>query len=90
MSNTNNDKIPCKHWENCGIANGGCCKINAYQKPSHGLCLNICNQYDGPDRGLGDSIKRAIQTLTAGKIKPCLACKKRQHKLNQLLPYHGE
>lgn len=90
MPQIQNNVIPCKHWENCNITHGGGCKINAYQKPSHGICLKICNQYDGPDRGLGDSIKRAIQTLTAGKIKPCSACQKRQHKLNQLLPYHGE
>lgn len=85
-----NDKITCKHWENCGIANGGCCVIKAYNQPSHGICLNVCTHYHGPDRGLGDTVKRVIHTLTAGKIRPCDQCQKRQTKLNELLPYHGE
>lgn len=90
MLDTASHKIPCKHWESCGLTDGGCCKISAYTNPSNGICLNICNQYDGPDRGLGDTVGRVIQTITAGKVKPCNACKKRQQKLNQLLPFHGE
>ncbi|MAX26880.1 MAG: hypothetical protein CMJ19_20495 [Phycisphaeraceae bacterium] len=82
--------VSCKHWQDCNLINGGCCSINAYRQPSHGICLHVCNQYDGPDRGLGDTVKRAISKLTAGHIKPCSACKKRQRKLNQLIPYHGE
>jgi len=90
MPDTPLPNIPCKHWENCGLADGGCCKISVYNKPSNGICLNICPQYQGPDRGLGDTVGRVIQTLTAGKVKPCNACKKRQLKLNKLLPFHGE
>lgn len=87
---TEHDKIPCKHWENCGLADGGCCAINAYHKPSHGICLHVCPSYDGPDRGLGDTVKRIIHRLTAGKVKPCGSCQQRQLNLNHLLPYHGE
>ncbi len=72
------------------LKDGGCCNINVYRQPSHGICLNVCDQYDGPDRGLGDTIKRVISKLTAGLITPCNACKKRQRQLNQHIPYHGE
>ncbi|MFG0249243.1 MAG: hypothetical protein ACF8OB_10180 [Phycisphaeraceae bacterium JB051] len=83
-------KVPCKHWQDCGLLDGGCCSINAYRHPSHGICLHVCHQYDGPDRGLGDTVKRAIHKISGGRIKPCGACQKRQRKLNQLIPYHGE
>ena len=43
--------IPCKHWRECGVNGGGCCDIGAYQRPSFGVCLVHCKQYDGPDRG---------------------------------------
>jgi len=38
-------------------------------------------------RGLGDTIKKAIDKVTRGKVKQCGGCKKRQEKLNKLLPY---
>jgi len=41
-------------------------------------------------RGLGDTIKRAIDKVTMGKVKPCGGCKKRQEALNKLLPYKGD
>ncbi|HCD32347.1 MAG TPA: hypothetical protein DER01_08050 [Phycisphaerales bacterium] len=82
--------VKCRHWHDCKISDGGCCNKGIYQQPSHGICLNICNQYDGPDRGLGDSVQRVIHKLSAGRIKPCGKCRKRQNKLNQLLPYHGD
>ena len=51
-----------------------------------------------PARGLGDSIARAIIALGADRIskaieratgRPC-GCKRRQKKLNELLPYDGK
>ena len=43
--------IPCRHWRECGVVGGGCCSIDAYQRPSVGTCLTQCNKYDGPSRG---------------------------------------
>ncbi len=38
-------------------------------------------------QGLGDTVKRVIDKVTRGKVKPCGGCKKRQDKLNKLFPY---
>ena len=40
-------------------------------------------------KGLGDTVKKAIDTVTRGKIKPCNGCKKRQEALNKVMPYKG-
>tara|TARA_R100001463_G_scaffold5098_1_gene17888 strand:- start:365 stop:682 length:318 start_codon:yes stop_codon:yes gene_type:complete len=40
-------------------------------------------------RGLGDTVKKVIETVSFGKIKQkkdC-GCKKRQEKLNEMFPY---
>lgn len=37
-----------------------------------------------PSRGLGDTIAKVTKAVG---IKPCPACKRRQEKLNQLIPY---
>ena len=38
-------------------------------------------------RGLGDTVAKAIHAVSGGRIKPCGGCKKRQAKLNKLVPY---
>ncbi len=38
-------------------------------------------------RGLGDTVAKAIHTVTGGLVKPCGGCKKRQEKLNEMFPY---
>jgi hypothetical protein len=43
-----------------------------------------------PSRGLGDTVAKAIQTVSRGKIKPCGGCKKRQTALNKLVPYKSK
>lgn len=40
--------------------------------------------------GLGDTVKWMIDKVTFGKTKPCGGCKKRQERLNKLLPYKGD
>tara|TARA_R100000655_G_scaffold1785_3_gene6775 strand:+ start:1519 stop:1743 length:225 start_codon:yes stop_codon:yes gene_type:complete len=40
--------------------------------------------------GLGDSIAKAIQTATLGKVTPCDGCKKRKDFLNRLVPYNNK
>jgi len=67
---------------------GGCCDIGAYEKPSYGVCLQICEQNTHkPSRGVGDTLKKMIEKVSKGKIKPCKGCKKRQEMMNNLLPY---
>ena len=61
---------------------GGCCAIGAYERPSFGVCLRVCDQYDGPPRGVGDMIHSAIKQATNGKLKPCGGCTKRRNTLN--------
>lgn len=39
--------IGCEHWSECDIVGGGCCTIGAYDRPSYGICLNICEKYQG-------------------------------------------
>ena len=36
--------------------------------------------------GIGDSIAKAIQAATLGKVTPCEGCKKRKDFLNRLIP----
>ena len=48
----------CRHWHDCGIAGGGCCRLGLYGgRPSHGVC-RACPTYTGPNRGLGDWVHR--------------------------------
>jgi flavoprotein len=37
--------------------------------------------------GIGDTLAKAIKAATAGKVKPCEGCKKRQEALNRMVPY---
>lgn len=88
----------------CGIRNGGCCSIGEYKKPSYGVCLLKCEKNTdkpttkkakkilgiGKSRGLGDTVKKLIDRVTKGKVKPCGKCKKRQEALNKLMPYKDD
>tara|TARA_R110000824_G_scaffold133430_2_gene296198 strand:+ start:9527 stop:9784 length:258 start_codon:yes stop_codon:yes gene_type:complete len=40
-------------------------------------------------KGLGDTVKKVIDKVSRGKVKPCGGCKKRQEALNKLMPYKG-
>jgi len=37
-----------------------------------------------PQKGLGDLVSKAINTVTFGKIKECEPCKKRKELLNKI------
>lgn len=39
------------------------------------------------DKGLGDTIARAINTISRGTIKECGGCTKRKEFLNKVVPY---
>ena len=87
--------VPCKHWSDCGVNRGGCCAKGLYGgRPSAGTCLKVCVEYDGPSRGLGDTIAKFTKLTGLKKIadarekksgKPC-GCKGRQRSLNQRFP----
>ena len=38
-------------------------------------------------KGLGDIVKESIDTVSAGKIKQCDACKKRQARMNNWMQF---
>ena len=86
-------EVPCIHWRDCGVDNGGCCAIEKYHQPSIGVC-NICDENTAKARGFGDTMAKMIEKLTLGKLKPkrgggC-GCNKRRQYLNRLIPYRGD
>jgi hypothetical protein len=44
----------------------------------------------GNDKGLGDTVHRAIDKFTGGMFGGCGGCKKRKQALNQWMPYNNE
>lgn len=73
--------VPCKHniGEKCGL------QPEAPWVPA--MCMTACGFYDGPSRGLGDTVKNLIQITTLGMMKPCGGCQRRQAEWNQAVPY---
>ena len=41
------------------------------------------------DKGIGDTVSRAINELTGGLIKECGGCQKRKEYLNKKIPYRN-
>ena len=63
------------------------CAIGTAAKGSHFTICEFCADYDGPDRGLGDRIKRAVSPIAkAVGLAKCGGCQKRRAKLNQQFP----
>lgn len=50
---------------------------------SPGVCFR-CDQYDGPSRGLGDTVAKVTKVFG---VKECGGCAKRRARLNQMKPY---
>lgn len=73
--------IPCAHMTDTGD-----CAIGAYARPSPGICMVLCEQYEGPSRGLGDRAHRAIRFVTLGLIQPCEGCSERRRDANAKHP----
>jgi hypothetical protein len=82
---------PCKYWvEGCthkDLPHGA--------RPSAGVCRRACEVYEGPDRGLGDTVARFTRvTGIAGVVeraakavgKDC-GCGKRRARLNEVVSY---
>ena len=42
------------------------------------------------DKGLGDTVSRAIDTVSGGLIQECGGCQKRKEFLNNLIPYDSD
>ncbi len=73
---------------NLGILNGNrSCVLGEFNgSPTEDNCA-VCTKYDGPSRGLGDTVKNVISKATAGKVKPCAPCQKRREALNKMMGY---
>ena len=79
--------IPCTHSVDCGVIGGSCCDLGLYGgRPSHGVCLRVCDQYDGPARGRGDVLHKLIKTVTLGTVTPCKGCNGRVRDMNAKHP----
>ena len=72
--------VPCRH----NI--GGKCELQPDAPLVPAMCMTVCPEYDGPSRGLGDTVHKFIQVTTLGMIRPCGGCKGRQAALNKAFP----
>lgn len=60
-------------------------------RPSAGICRR-CEHYEGPDRGLGDTVQRVARATGVERVvkrvsgKGC-GCQKRRESLNDAVPY---
>lgn len=70
----------------CTHHDGKGCTLGLYGgRPSAGIC-GICESYEGPSRGLGDTVAKVIKVATLGTVKPCGGCQKRRAELNEKFP----
>ncbi len=79
----------CIHWTECEYRRGGCCSIDAGEPVKHQYCMEGCTERSYKSKGLGDTVKKAINKVTRGKLRPkknC-GCNKRRKKLNDIFPY---
>tara|TARA_R110000824_G_scaffold367453_1_gene556592 strand:+ start:2630 stop:2911 length:282 start_codon:yes stop_codon:yes gene_type:complete len=60
---------------------GPACRLELCQTGDLAECCDKCPKYIGPDRGLGDLIKRGTDSLG---IKTCGGCQKRRQGLNEM------
>ena len=59
-------KIECKHWEDCGSSDGGCCTIGEYERPSFGVCLTVCKSNTSKKQSMPERIiKKAKSYIRA-------------------------
>jgi len=81
-------RIPCKHWKDCGINGGGCCKINEYNRPAFAVCLSFCTKYNGPDQ---TELKKQIMQLTPNKkpLKRKKTCNKGEIRSWMRIRWYG-
>lgn len=78
MSNVDGTKYECAHKEVVdGIA---ICSLAACDDGNLDNCCGTCGFYEGKDRGLGDTVKRATNALG---MRTCGACERRRKQLNK-------
>ena len=41
-------------------------------------------------KGLGDTVSKAIKTVSGGRVQECAPCAKRRSYLNRLVPYKSD
>jgi hypothetical protein len=80
------DRPPCSHWT------GRECALGLFGgRPSPGVCRG-CDRYDGPDRGLGDTVHRLAQATGIAAVVefvnggPCGGCEERRRQMNGAEP----
>ena len=52
---------------------------------NHDKGCNNCNK----SRGLGDTVSKAIRTVSGGRIKECGSCERRKNTLNRIFSYRN-
>jgi hypothetical protein len=56
------------------------CSLSLCPSDDLETCCTTCTEYSGPDRGLGDTVKRATSALG---IKTCGGCQARRERMNR-------
>lgn len=84
--------VPCTHWSDCGVSNGGCCGLGLLGgRPSIGACSK-CQSFKPASKGLGDwfaqvTLKSGLMSLVS-KVSEAsgsdCGCDSKQKELNAL------
>jgi hypothetical protein len=74
-------KYRCHHAQVAEDNEGLVCSLDLCDDEVLVNCCVTCDSYEGRDRGLGDTIKRAAEKVG---VKPCGGCQKRREALNKL------
>lgn len=69
--------IKCKHFEECGVVGGGCCKIGEWQKPTYGVCLQLCEKNTHPE---DEKNTKKILDVLRKRTKDCNTCGNKKKK----------
>lgn len=79
-------KCLCIHYTPDGDDRGVCAIGEFGGRPQIMDCLKRCVKFEGPSRGLGDTVAKALSAVGIEKKSGC-GCAKRQIALNQAVPY---
>ena len=75
----------CKHWK-MTLPRLGYCKLGHFRSKvvTPNVC-DMCDDYDGESRGIGDTVHKVLKKVGIGrKKKGCGGCQSRRAKLNDL------
>ncbi len=61
--------------------NGPKCRLGLCADKDLAACCDVCPKYVGPERGLGDPVKKATNAVG---IPTCGGCQQRRRQLNQI------